>query len=323
LPRAGFRHAASTDITARLSKSGWFAASVATGIDSSINQDIIMSLSIPNFLIIGDLRAATSSLHNYLSQHPDVFMSRPKELRFFAFDPENDYQNRSQATVARTWDEYLRYFSGCGDAAAVGEASPNYLRTPGAAARIKASLPHVKLIVSLRNPADRLFSLYQLARRRGSSNIPFDQQAFQGSAYWIKGNYCWLDLRAYFDLFDREQIKVLLFEDIVCDPVYVTRSLYRFLGVNEDFTPKIDRQNSGGVPSSRFTHSVLLSGRRTLKRYIEPSDSLKKLWSAVSERSLTRVSLDGKLRRQILAVCRDDILRTQELIERDLIGWLQ
>jgi hypothetical protein len=284
---------------------------------------VMMPVSIPNFLIIGDLKAASSSLHDYLKQHPKIFMSEPKELRYFSFNPENDYHNRVRTTVARTWDDYLRYFSACGDAIAVGEASPNYLRTPGTAARIKASLPHVKLIVSLRNPADRLYSLYQMSIRRGSAHIPFDQQAFQGSACWIKGNYFWLDLKAYFDLFDREQIKVVLFEDLVNDAVSVSRSIYRFLGVDDSFTPKIVVHNFGGVPKSRLMYASFNGARRALKRFIKPPDSLKALWTATKGRFLRKTVMDRKLRQQILDVFRDDILRTQELIDRDLTGWLK
>jgi len=240
-------------------------------------------------------------------------MAEPEELRYFAFEPDNDYHVRARSAVVRAWDEYLAYFSIRGDSKAVGEASPNYLRSPGAAARIKAALPHVKLIVSIRNPADRLYSIHQMSSRRGSTDLPFDQQAFCVNACWIKRNFYWPDLKHQFELFDRQQIKILLFEDIVNDPVRVSQCVYRFLGVDDDFVAKIDIHNLGGVPMSRLSYSFLLGVRRTLKHLIDPPDSLKKYWTAVRKRSLKRVPINSKLRRQILAVCRDDILRTQEL----------
>src|SRR5690606_31814547 len=98
--------------------------------------------------------------------------------RYFAYDPENSYHRRAASTRVRTFEDYLSYFDRAAGAAAAGEVSPNYLRSPGAAARIHARLPDVKLIVSLRNPADRLYSLHMMHLRKRSTNVPFDQRAF-------------------------------------------------------------------------------------------------------------------------------------------------
>jgi hypothetical protein len=91
----------------------------------------------PNFLIIGAVKAGTTSLHSYLSQHPEIFMPQRKELRYFAYDEENPYHVRARSTRVRTYDEYLSYFSSSSGRKAVGEASPNYLGSPGAAERIR------------------------------------------------------------------------------------------------------------------------------------------------------------------------------------------
>ena len=94
-------------------------------------------MTLPNFLIIGAAKAGTSTLHAYLTPHPEVFMPRRKELRFFAFDGSED----NHTFPVKTLEEYERYFADAGDAKAIGEASPNYLYSARAARQIKEKIP--------------------------------------------------------------------------------------------------------------------------------------------------------------------------------------
>ncbi len=103
----------------------------------------------PSFLIIGDMKAGSTSLFHYLRQHPEVYMPACKELRYFAYDPENPYHIRAATYPVKTLADYAHYFEKCGNARAIGEASPNYLRGRGTARRIKAALPDAKLIACL------------------------------------------------------------------------------------------------------------------------------------------------------------------------------
>lgn len=278
--------------------------------------------TVPTFLVIGDTKAGSTSLHSYLGQHPDVFVPPEKELRYFAYDPENAYHRRAASTRVRTFDEYLSCFDGASGAAAIGEVSPNYLRSPGAAARIRSRLPNVKLIVSLRNPADRLYSLHSMHLRMRRTKMPFDQRAFADDAAWIKGNFHWPDLYRYFALFDRSRIEVILFEDLATNPVDVTRSLYRFLGVDDGFAPAVRVHNKGGVPRHRLLYSTITELKRGAERVVHPSERARAVWRRLRRRMLYRPPLDPTLRRQILEVCRDDIARTEVLIGRSLRCWL-
>lgn len=276
----------------------------------------------PTFLVIGDTKAGSTSLHSYLGQHPDVFVPREKELRYFAYDPENSYHRRAASTRVRTFEEYLSYFDAASGAAAVGEVSPNYLRSPGAAARIRSRLPDVKLIVSLRNPADRLYSLHLMHLRMRRTRMPFDQRAFADDAAWIKGNFYWHELDRYFRLFDRARIEVILFEDLAANPVGVTRSLYRFLGVDDAFVPATRVHNRGGMPRHRLLYSAMTRSKRAVERVMRPPERARAAWRRLHDRMLYQPPLDPKLRRQILDVCRDDIARTEALIGRSLGRWL-
>jgi hypothetical protein len=277
----------------------------------------------PNFLVIGDVKAGTTSLHSYLSQHPQIYMPRErKELRYFAYDYENPYHVRAKSTVVRTLDEYLAHFAGAGDKKAIGEASPNYLRSPGAAARIRKQLPDARLIVSLRNPADRLHSLYQMHYRAGSISAPLDEYAFAHEATRIKGNFYWADLKRYFELFDRKQIMVILFDELKEDSQGVAEKLYEFLGLESDFVPHLEPQNTGGIPRNVQLYSLLIRAKNVAKSVGTPPPYLRRAWSQFRDEALQRQELDITIRRKILEVCTDDILMTQELIGRDLSRWL-
>jgi|SRR5690606_7874306 len=276
----------------------------------------------PAFLVIGDTKAGSSSLHHYLGQHPEIFVPPEKELRYFAYDPQNSYHRRASSTRVRTLDDYLAHFDRAPGAAVIGEVSPNYLRSPGAAARIRSTLPDVKLIVSLRNPADRLYSLHMMHLRDRTTNVPFDQRAFADDAAWIKGNFYWPELDRYFARFPRARIKVILFEDLAANPLEVTQSLYRFLGVDDGFVPEIRVYNEGGVPRHPLLYTAMTECKQAVKRVMHPPERARAAWRRLRRRALRRPPFDPKLRRQILEVCRDDVLRTQALIRRDLGRWL-
>jgi hypothetical protein len=275
----------------------------------------------PSFLVIGDIKAGSTSLHSFLSQHPDVYMPPEKELRFFSYDAENSYHARAKAYRVKTTADYLKYFEHASNVRAVGEASPCYLRSPGTAQRIANFLPDVQLIVCLRNPADRLFSLYQMHQRSGAEKRAFDAQLFSEDATWIKGHFYWQDLSPYFRLFRRDRIHVIVFDDLASNPLQVAKGVYRFVGVDDSFEPDVTPQNTGGRPHSRLLYSAMIGTKNQLKKFGTPPPRLRKIWAEIKKKSLVREEADPALRRKILQVCRDDIARTEELVGCSLARW--
>jgi hypothetical protein len=125
---------------------------------------------MPTFLIAGPARCGTTSVYQYLRQHPQVFMSRIKETNFFAYlalKAELESGRAQLETPVRSMEEYTSQFSAAGNARARGEASTWYLRAPGTACQIAEHIPAVKLIFILRNPAERAYSA-------GSRTAPMD-----------------------------------------------------------------------------------------------------------------------------------------------------
>jgi hypothetical protein len=276
-------------------------------------------MTLPNFLIIGAAKAGTTTLHTYQRPHPQIFMPARTEQRFFAYGGTGDDYTFPVKSLA----DYEGYFAGVTDETAIGEATPRYLRTPAAAGRIREILPDCRLIVSLRNPVERAFSSYVMGVRNRTVEgartftealhaIPSLQRGYAG------------DLAVYFDRFDRAQFHILRFEDLVRDPVAVAQALYGVLGVATDFVPEVERvSNPGGLPKNKALHRLLSSkpvmdlGKRLVpERLLGAAKTLR-------NQNLEKQRMTPEERQAALAVFRDDILKTQEIIGQDLSDWLR
>lgn len=125
---------------------------------------------LPNLLIIGAAKSGTSALHKYLGEHPEIFMSEPKEPRFFLVwnNPEqmaiNEKENHFVFNRYNTIEKYQQLFVNGRGCAIRGESSPQYLTYAHCAGKIKKLIPNAKIIVVLRNPVDRAFSHYVMYR---------------------------------------------------------------------------------------------------------------------------------------------------------------
>ncbi len=211
----------------------------------------------PDFIIIGTQKGGTSSLYSALVQHPQILKAARKEVHFF----DQYYDNG--------FDWYQEQFPPCQPGEITGEASPFYMAHPRVAERIAHDCPNTKLIVMLRNPADRAISHYQQEFRRKSdlSELPqalaeedtrtmkhwaaLEQGALltgshaQRYSYRRRGYYA-KQLKPYFALFPRNQIHILQSEVYFRTPYAVLPGIFRFLGVNPDFRPAdVSVRNSG------------------------------------------------------------------------------
>ncbi|TCJ15462.1 sulfotransferase [Rubrobacter taiwanensis] len=301
----------------------------------------------PNFLVIGAAKCGTTSLYHYLNQHPEIYMSPRKHTRFFAFEVEEPGFRgpgpRKPAVPYAITDTgaYHALFGGATNETAVGEASHSYLYQARAARRIKEYAPDMKLIAILRNPADRAYSHYRQMIRDGREPIPDFSRALEAEGERIRENW-WPDfhyvqiglyhaqLKRYFDLFERDQIRVYLYEELNSDPSGVLQDTFRFLGVDDTFVPEATvRYNASGVPKSRSLHLLLQELRRlrpVVERHLSRTwyQQLLRLGSALHNRNLTRPGLAPEMRRRVIDVYfREDILNLQELLRRDLSAWLR
>jgi hypothetical protein len=292
-------------------------------------------VTLPTFVVIGTAKGGTTSLYWYLAEHPEVFMSPVKETNFFAWNLDPDgrllYGDPDvHRFPVKTLEEYEALFAGAGKAKAVGEASPLYLESPQAAARIRAQLPEARIVCTLRHPVDRAYSDYLMyIRRRGR---PFDpvRDLSPGAAWaspdsrWMQVSRYYAQLARYYEVFPRERIHVLLFDDIRRSTVDATQEVYRFLGVDPDFVPDTETLHAaGGVPASQLLEGLLTRSAlsTTLRRWV-PVGAAK--WvRRLRARTLKKApTLPPALRQELTSHFHADIENTSKLIGRSLEHWL-
>ena len=187
--------------------------------------------------------------------------------------------------------------------------------------RIHATLPRARLIAALRDPAERAFSVYQMnLRNRGRNRATPFAEALATDVNLRQGYSRYLE--RYLGLFDRAQLRIVLFEEIAQAPLATVRGLFGFLGVDDGFAPTTSVSNPGGLPRVKLVHDLLTSGTvRGLGRSLLPEPLVARA-RALRARNLRKQGMTPDERRLAAAFFRDDVLKTQDLIGRDLSAWL-
>lgn len=277
-------------------------------------------MTLPNFIVAGAPKAGTQSLYEYFRENPSVFMPPIKEVRFFCYGGS---QNRYKYPV-RNLAEYEDLFSNAASFPAIGEVSSFYFWHPDSAARIRATIPDVKLIFSLREPTQRQFSIYHMnLRSRGRNEGRGFIEAMQSDPHLqIKYFDC---LKRYVDRFPKQNISFILFEDLSKKPVETMRRLYNFVGASDQHMPLPKVHNPGGVPKSKSFHRLINHDAfRAFARNYMPKAIVSKLKDVrsmnLSKDSMTMTDEERDFGYKFF---REDILRTQELIDMDLSHWLK
>jgi hypothetical protein len=259
----------------------------------------------PNFLIIGANRAGTTSLYQYLKQHPSIYMSPEKEPMFFSeysapFDrnrPDRLTLNASVSTVA----DYEALFKDVTTQTAIGEASTAYLPNPFAPPTINRFIPNAKLIAILRDPVERAFSAYGQYIRLGLEPLTDfaravdEELAGSNWRHYVRLGLYYEQAKRYLDLFDSHQIKIHLYDDYESRPHDVVRDLFKFLDVDDSFSPDM---------SVRHNPSPLAAS------------------PAQPTASGTTLGTSAQVRERLKLFYREDILKLQDLIQMDLSKWL-
>jgi hypothetical protein len=287
-------------------------------------------MTLPNFMIIGVAKAGTTSLYRYLEQHPQVYVCPLKGTNFFGYEDARAWTWTDEGDPpllrhfqARTFAEYEALFAGASTEIAIGEASPQYFRCPTAARRIRECLPEVKLIASLRNPADRAFSGFLMRTRRGEVVKGLYEELTPEASHVREGFY-YKRLKRYLDIFPRNQIKILIFEEFRQDATKAMAELFDFLGV--DTNHGLDTStayNPAAVPKNRLLNRLLY--HPTMIRLVKSGlpESLQGLAKQVRQQNLKKPpKFPPDLRAKLLDLYREDILKLEGLLDRDLSIWL-
>ncbi len=267
----------------------------------------------PRFIIIGAVKGATTWSARALGRHPSVFIPGP-EPHYFSSDFDK----------GRDW--YFGLFANAPADAVIGEKSADYLAHPEAASRMASFVPEARLIVQLRNPVERAYSDYCMLYRRGAVRegpaAYFSPRQSSGeSERFLTGGLYADHLRRFYDRFSREQILVLLYEDIMTAPVHVFNRILAHVGLPDDATSvSAERQNDSAAPLLPF---AMRGALKPFKKAVTPLrgnplfESVRKLFA----REVTYPPLDDKARAFLDDYYHEDIGALEKLIGRDLDHW--
>jgi hypothetical protein len=294
----------------------------------------------PTFFVVGAAKSGTTSLYHYLDQHPDVYMPRNKEPHYFSRVPP--FPGRGSHPVTSE-EEYLDLFKVWNKESVSGEASPSYLWDEKAPYRIKETVPQAKIIAILRHPVERAYSHYLMDARLGKQDLSFREAlerdySAENKGWGVSDQYIDLGLYAqqvqrYLEVFDRAQVKIFLYEDLRGNPGALLHSAFEFLGVDPNHAEAIRtdvQYNVYSVPRNRLAKRILRSrlfksrlARNLRARAIANHQIRARLRQSVLLKQETKSAMDPCCRRFLMDLYRPDILRLQDLLNRDLGHWLQ
>jgi hypothetical protein len=290
-------------------------------------------LKMPDFILLGAVKAGTTSLFHYLGQHRQITMSRMNWPRYFHIESgEPDFQSRQRKygnalleqsvrryrmmcnrRIPRTWEAYRAQWPKPETDVIFGEVSPTYLHDPAVAPAILRRLPKVKLLMVLRNPVERAYSHYLMDFREGWEREPdfgkvLREEPFGIDDFWwgarhnLRHGLYSQRVEEYLQLFPRDQIKILMHDDYRASAQNFLHDIFAFLGVD-----------TGAEIDVAARHNVGVLRLHTK----DPASGQTKRVEA------TPPSLPSKLKRELQDFFRPDVLRLQQLIGKDLTPWLQ
>jgi hypothetical protein len=312
----------------------------------------------PNFFVVGAGKAGTTSLYHYLQQHPQVYMSPVKEPCFFASElrAENlsrdfarhvERQTRELARylgdglpvkplgwLVSDWADYLRLFQRVRDEKAIGEATASYLWSETAAANIQARIPNARIIMILRDPAERAFSQYMHQLAEGLTRYTFREQIKRGACAsgrelsilhpFLEVGLYYRQVKRYLELFPRENIRIYWYEDDWRQPARMLSDLFSFLQVDTGFAPDTSRRSlQQRAPRVAALHYLLKKSNiwPSVKGLVPPA--FRGRLRAVAFRGGRPAAMDPQDRQFLIEYYREDVLALSALLGRDLSLWLR
>lgn len=291
------------------------------------------------FFIVGAPKCGTTAMQEYLRQHPGIFMPSFKESHHFADDllkPDDPFLSR---------EKYLSFFAGAGEKEVVGEASVYYLFSKNAPLNIKSFRPDAKIIIMLRNPVDMLYSRYSQLVYNGDEDILDFEASLAAEEKRRNGEMIPAHIRIgkkllhhevvkfteqvkrYFDTFGRNNVHVIIYDDLKRDIAGVYRETLRFLNVDTNFQPTFKIINPNKRVRSKALQRFLLAPSSTMRmigKLFFPRSLREALLSRLRKLNtqyISRQPLSPELRNRLQDEFAPEVKSLSELLGRDLTHW--
>lgn len=299
---------------------------------------------VPNFIIGGPPKCASTSLYFYLKQHPEIFMSPVKQTRFFSmeYDKGIEYYTKN-------------FFSGVTNQKMAGEATPGYFLLPYVPQRIKSFNPDMKMIFCFRNPAERAFSgwnmrvtngtetlsfhdamaenLKQLniAKQQGESSLQQEQTVSkldeESHRVYIEAGMYATNLKNYYKYFEPSQIKIVFLEELSKDLHGTLKSIFNFLGVDENYViEKTEQQHTARQQKIKTSGGFMRKLKRALKPFTKMmgEGAKKKINDAMYKKSAaegSKAKLTTEDRKFAYDIFKDEIDELEKMLNVNLSHW--
>lgn len=264
--------------------------------------------ALPTFVIIGAQKCGTTALHSYLARHPQISMSRPKELDYFIAE--------------RNWSRGVEWYRERFDPASPirGESSPNYSAHPhfaGVPERMAALVGDVKLIYVVRDPIDRVRANWVHAYSNRAEGRPLREAVLDPEMDYVTRSRYHLQLSRYLEHYPRERILVLDQSELLDDRRETLRRVFRFLGAREDVWRQAFAEPRLETSTRRRRTWLGVQVARRVK--IRTWRRLRDHWPF--SRPFEQPVIDAELRAELAELLRDDIARFRELTGREFASW--
>lgn len=267
-----------------------------------------------DFIGVGPQKTGSSWLHETLKDHPNICLPIvTKELQFF----DRYYSENLKG--------YFKYFKHCQPRQICGEITPGYFDEALVPARIAKHFPSAKIIVSLRHPVKRTESLFLHHLRKGRISTDF-QSSIKSMPRIINSGKYQEHLLRWLSFFPKEQIKVILMEDIAAKPELVLQDILNFFAVDSDYTSAYTYQkvNKAGMTKYPFLARKAANAVEFLKKYqlhqivtIGKAIGLHRIYD--SNKEIPSVSHENKL--ELLKLYEPDIVYVENFLNRKLPFW--
>jgi hypothetical protein len=288
-------------------------------------------MNLPNFILIGVQKAGTTSLYDWIAQHPDVY--GPKGMKDFPFFCNDEYYKNGLK-----W--FSKFFRDHHGEKIIFHGYVNHIYNNMSAQRIYDYKKDIKLLLILRNPIERAYSAFWYMRKIGIETLKTFEEAIdiedkrKSGNYRERNNLTYIDhgfyykqLMNFYKFFSKSQIFIAFFEDIKENRENLIKKIYNFLEVDENFVPLFNVENPSGVPRIGLIQRIL--SKKIAPPYIKdliPLDKrilIKDFLMNLNVKKVNYSPIKLETKRNLINTYRDEILRLEDLLGIDLSGWLE